>query len=348
MQLEPLIIFYKENKYLLSDDYIQLKDTDGPINQTLAKINEMYYDKMKVININFDSKIDAIILNRYKTLTSAELQEALSNYSKEFSLTTNFAPQVSKDQYFKAFNQCIDGIIKGDIYQVNLTFPFKGSWSGSSIAAFNHYHKLFEGNYHAHIPLNKGSLVSMSPELFISKDGDDLKTMPIKGTSKNESSDIENLINSPKENAELSMIVDLLRNDLNIIADIDSSRVTSHREILKIGNIAHTYSTIEAKTTKKIPEIINKMFPGGSISGCPKKRALEYIEKCELYPRSFYTGSLGWWHKDQATFNILIRSFMFLKDGSSFYHAGGGIVYESEAEKEYEEVMLKAQRINKL
>lgn len=155
----------------------------------------------------------------------------------------------------------------------------------------------------------------------------------------------QELINNPKEDAELSMIVDLLRNDLNHVEKESSAQVTAHREVMKLGYIQHTYSEIEIETDKSLPEILRSTMPGGSISGCPKTESLKLIAELETYKRQAYTGTIGWWKDNNFSLNIAIRSFMKYKN-QLFYHAGCGIVYDSDSQKEWDEFLLKAGSLN--
>jgi para-aminobenzoate synthetase component 1 len=178
------------------------------------------------------------------------------------------------------------------------------------------------------------------------KRGNTLSTSPIKGTiSKNVKNYEAILLESQKESAELSMIVDLLRNDISRASDISPSKVIKHREIMDLGNLVHTYSTIESETSLNLCEILWETLPGGSISGCPKREAVLNILKLEPYARGPYTGICGWWHKDNFELNILIRSLVLLPNGKCFYSAGGGIVYDSKCNMEYDEILLKAEMI---
>ncbi len=358
--MTPLICFYKGN-YILSKDYQELEISSDNWKVCLEEIENNHHDQLKILKIDYDhishlqlhrnkkeslyssSPIGLILINEYEILTGAKLEAFLLNYKRK--CPTQFEPLISRDEYNKAIETTLEGIRRGDIYQLNLTFPFKGESKSTPLENFAHYHREFHGSYHAFIPLKGESLICLSPELFLSKENERLTTRPIKGTSQADEKSIQELIASEKENAELSMIVDLLRNDLNTVADIASSQVVAHREIMNLGDLTHTYSQITASTSRSIIDILESTLPGGSISGCPKKKACEYIHQIEKYKRGFYTGILGWWHKDDFEFNILIRSFMQKDNGEIYYHAGGGIVIDSVPEKEYQEVLLKSKRI---
>ncbi len=358
----PLILFYKNGEYIYCENYTHIFYNGNEFSNFINEIYEKYFDKMKVIKINyeagvnnllnkeniqknlfFDNLIDIFILNDFSLIDEQNLVSLKSH--TEFSIKDKFKPLISIDDYNYNFKNIKHQINTGEFYQINYTIPFEATYSGNPFDAFFVYHNLFSGNYHAFIPLNDKFLISMSPELFLSKQNKKLITQPIKGTSKNTEKDIINLLNSEKENAELSMIVDLLRNDLNIISN-SGDKVNFHRKLMNLKNLVHTYSEIEVETEKNIAQILLKTLPGGSISGCPKKSAVNYINLCEKYKRGFYTGNLGWFYKDDFMLNILIRSFMCLNDNNKiFYHAGGGIVFDSIENEEYKEILLKAEKI---
>jgi para-aminobenzoate synthetase component 1 len=181
--------------------------------------------------------------------------------------------------------------------------------------------------------------------LFLKMQNKKLKTQPIKGSLSDEASSITFLLNNPKEEAELSMIVDLLRNDLNRLENKNSAQVNFHRRVMNLGYIQHTFSEIEIESDKTLPEVLLCTMPGGSISGCPKIESLKVISELETYKRQAYTGTIGWWKDNNFCLNITIRSFIKYKK-QLIYHSGCGIVYDSDAEKEWNEFLLKAGSLN--
>ncbi|MEQ1722520.1 MAG: chorismate-binding protein, partial [Pseudobdellovibrio sp.] len=236
-------------------------------------------------------------------------------------------------------------ISNGRLDQVNLTAPFVSESTYTPEKIFKNLFESFSGQYKALLPLAEYDLISFSPELFLKMQNKKLKTQPIKGSLSSESDSKANLLNNPKEEAELSMIVDLLRNDLNRTSVENSAKVNFHREIMKLGYIQHTYSEIEIDSDKTLPEVLLCTMPGGSISGCPKTESLQVISELETYKRQAYTGTVGWWKDNNFSLNITIRSFMRYKN-QLFYHSGCGIVYDSDAEKEWNEFLLKAGSLN--
>ncbi|MCK5883281.1 MAG: chorismate-binding protein [Bacteriovoracaceae bacterium] len=361
--MTPLICFYKGD-YLISEDYFEIEISESQWKENLTRIQTEYFEHTKIIKINYEfgekillkdristkEKLHStplmavIVLRDKKKITKNQLKERLKDCKK--AEITTFKPRIAKKSYLESLKKTLEGIRDGDIYQLNLTFPFVAESCTHSLDLFSHYHNKFLGNYHAHIPYGDHTIISLSPELFLKREENVLTTRPIKGTSKAGIEGIKNLLNSNKENAELSMIVDLLRNDLNSVSDGKGSTVQEHRSIMDLGDIVHTYSEITAPCSKNFSDILESVLPGGSISGCPKKRACEYISELEEFDRGYYCGTLGWWEKDEFELNILIRSFLHEASGRLFYHAGGGIVIDSTPENEYEEILLKSQRIN--
>lgn len=267
----------------------------------------------------------------------------------------SFRPVWNTDEYQKAFSRVKAYLLAGDSYQVNLTQPFvseqfTGSPAGTLLPLIN----ALKPNFGCYFQGQNCELVSLSPERFISIDNHGkLEAKPIKGTIKrsdDSSTDkelIAELINSEKNKAENLMIVDLLRNDLSISALPGSVRVDKLFELESQPNVHHLVSTISAQLKPGVSPVnaICSAFPGGSITGAPKKRAMEIIEELEVQPRSLYCGSFGYFSDTGHTdFNILIRSLEF-RDGKITCWGGGGITIESECTDEYEESITKIRRI---
>jgi len=344
MSKPALICFHPSGKYLYSTDYEReqghhlslLQKKDGP---KIIQIDYEFNNVSSVHPLYSSFPIQVYFMRDYELLTENEL--FLKTQTENHYVKNNFSPLISKEDYLKNVDQLKELIQLGHFYQINYTIPFKANLSGNALEIFHHYHPLIKGDYHALLPGDDYSIISFSPELFLKKEGPHLCTRPIKGTGK----EAAGLINSVKESAELSMIVDLLRNDLNAVSDLEKSRVTKHRELMELGHLIHTYSEIQSQSTLPICEILKNILPGGSISGCPKKEACSVISKIEPYTRKAYTGIIGWIENDQALLSIAIRTFIATNKNELFYHSGGGIVYDSKAQDEYAELLLKASRI---
>ena len=260
-------------------------------------------------------------------------------------------------QYRAAFDTAHAYICAGDFYQINLTFPMLADYTGSALGL---YHALA-----AYQPVHYGALIdftpalpdmpiilSRSPELFfhLSANGD-ITTRPMKGTIPRGGDPVADafaanfLQNDVKNRAENLMIVDLLRNDLSQIADYHSVRVP---ELFTI----ETYETVHQMTSRisahlrpnlTIHDIFAALFPCGSITGAPKIRAMRAIAELETAPRGAYCGSIGFIAPDgQMCFNVAIRTLSLYPEGEALLNVGGGVVYDSTADAEYEEALWKA------
>jgi para-aminobenzoate synthetase component 1 len=295
------------------------------------------------------------LLQAQADLSSVNLKHRpIGNLTTEFKADP-FAAKWAKADYQQAFDQIQDYLLAGDCYQVNLTQPFVSpKYSGSAIDALLPLFNALEPSFGCYFQGHDCELVSVSPERFISIDSHGkLEAKPIKGTIKR-SNDVDldkelvlELVNSDKNRAENLMIVDLLRNDLSMSAMPGSVQVDKLLELESHPNVHHLVSTISAQLRPDTHQIeaICSAFPGGSITGAPKKRAMEIIEELEIQPRSLYCGSFGYFSDTGNTdFNILIRSLEF-RDGTITCWGGGGITVDSEMNDEYEESITKIRRI---
>ena len=261
---------------------------------------------------------------------------------------------VSHAQYLSDLQHVIDYIYAGDIYQANLTQRFSMPWEGDTWDLYSQLHQQNPAPFAAFLPYSDFQILSSSPERFIRIQADgDIETRPIKGTRprgkslKEDQSLALELQNSSKDRAELTMIIDLERNDLGRISEFGTVKVTDLITLEKYPTVWHLASTVTGKLRRGLApsDIIQAVFPGGSITGAPKIRAMEIIEELELYKRGLYTGSIGYMGFDGAwDFNIVIRTIL-LKDGKAYVHVGGGIVADSIPEDEYNETLDKAKAL---
>lgn len=328
--MTPVICFYQKDQWLYSEDYQRFMSTEN-IFEFLKVIESKFTDQMKIVQIDFEkTSATVFILNQF------ELKK-LSDLILTEPLHLQFKPLISKNEFTKKINTIKSDISSGRYYQVNLTSGFTSTTTENSLTLFKKYMALFKARYSAFLPCSDFEILCYSPELFLEKNGSLLRTEPIKGTL---ATTVNQLISSEKETAELSMIVDLLRNDLNGVCHAPVT-VSKHREILDLGYTKHTYSEIQGHTDLNLPEILKFTFPGGSISGCPKTESLQAIQELEESRRGFYTGSIGWWQSSDFKLNIAIRSFK-KENYIISYFAGCGIVYDSNPDKEWEEFLNKA------
>ena len=260
---------------------------------------------------------------------------------------------------FKDFQGIIRKIKKhlynGDVYQINFTQPIIFDYNGNYIDLYMQIKDNANPDFGFFLDINEYKILSFSPEKFFTKNNQSIKSYPIKGTIKR-SNDLEQdlkqvqiLKNSKKDKAEHLMIVDLLRNDIGKITEFNSIEVKDLFNIKTFKTIHHMESEIAGKPVKKITEsdIIKALFPGGSITGAPKYRAIQIIDNLENYERGIYTGCLGTiMGNGDMDFNICIRT-MTLNNNIATYPVGGGIVWDSTPESEYNEAREKANILDK-
>jgi para-aminobenzoate synthetase component 1 len=226
---------------------------------------------------------------------------------------------------------------------------FELGFDGSSYDLFRHLYRKNPASFFAYVNAGDHRVVSTSPERFMSMDGRYVETRPIKGTrprGKTPDDDrklAEGLLESPKDDAELSMIVDLLRNDIGKVCEAGSVNVREHKRLESYQNVYHLVSVVEGRLPPDAGavDLIKAVFPGGSITGCPKIRAMEIIDELESHRRHVYTGSIGYisFH-DTMDLSIAIRTATVVDD-KIIFSVGGGIVYDSDPEEEYEETIHK-------
>jgi para-aminobenzoate synthetase component I len=286
----------------------------------------------------------------------AELEALTSNPPESHSqelVGIQFQPALTRDSYNQAFRAIKRYIIEGDVYQINLTQALIAQTDAPARKLFAHIAAANPVSYQAYLEGPGFEVLSASPECFIRSDGQTITTHPIKGTRPRSSDPIqdrryrEELISSPKEMAELNMITDLLRNDLGQVCEFGSVKLTDHRVITAQPSVWHAHSEIEGRLTKDVApiEALLSMFPGGSITGCPKKRAMEIIDELEPTARGLYTGSIVAINPDGSLdSSIVIRTI--IKQGRKLsLQVGGGIVADSEEDSEYQETLDKARSL---
>jgi len=257
---------------------------------------------------------------------------------------------LNKQQYAKGFEKIKDYIHDGDCYQVNFSQCFSVPVQGDSWVAYQTLRKSNPAPYAAYLNMPFAQILSCSPELFIQVRGGAVKTKPIKGTlprgaTKKEDEQLtQALINSQKNRAENLMIVDLLRNDLGKNCKIGSIQVPEIFQIESFATVHHLVSTVTGTLAPNTDAIalLRGCFPGGSITGAPKHRAMEIIEELEPHRRGVYCGAIGYISFDgNLETNIAIRTLTASK-GEMEFLAGGGIVADSIMEDEYQEIRHKA------
>ncbi|MGH1457009.1 MAG: aminodeoxychorismate synthase component I [Alphaproteobacteria bacterium] len=261
----------------------------------------------------------------------------------------------SKDEYLQRVQKVINYIHDGDIFQANIAQCFNAPLP-DNFDPFVHYLNLRDINpapFATYMNLGDIKISSASPERFMTVKDKQVETCPIKGTRPRSDKPAQDRANkadlehSEKDNAENTMIVDLLRNDLSRVCDPHSIKVSSLCKIESFASVHHLVSTIQGKLAhdKTSIDLLSSSFPGGSITGAPKIRAMEIIEEIEPTRRGAYCGSIGYiGFDDSMDTNILIRTLTY-EDGKVSLQVGGGIVSESNPEAEYQETLDKADAI---
>jgi len=259
--------------------------------------------------------------------------------------------QEKEEDYLVKIKKIRQLINEGEVYQINYTTRLSAACQGSGYGFFRALDKRNPAPFSLFARLPQCQIISNSPERFVMLDGGTAVTEPIKGTIKrydNPGQDkqaTETLLSSEKDDAELSMIVDLLRNDLSKVCRPGSVVVEAHKRLKTFRNVHHLVSTVRGgmRPRKTFVDLLEAVFPGGSISGCPKTAALRYIRELEEHNRSFYTGSFFIANLQPDTFDssILIRTGILLEERIHF-QVGGGIVFDSDPQMEYAECLAKA------
>jgi len=279
------------------------------------------------------------------------LSEHLKPIADETAAIGPFTAVTSHQEFLDGVRRIKEWIAAGDIYQVNLSQSFEASVTGGSL--FGLYEALRAASpapMAAWLSLDSHEVLCSSPESFLKISGKHIETRPIKGTrprfadpSEDRRSAYE-LQTSTKEIAELVMITDLLRNDLGQVCEFGSVEVAEMLRLESLAQVHHLVSTVTGTLRPETDalEALAACFPGGSITGAPKLRAMEIIRELEKQPRGIYCGAIGWLGFDgNCSFNIAIRTMVRDKN-KLVYQVGAGIVADSDPQKEYEETLHKA------
>ncbi|MGL4348701.1 MAG: anthranilate synthase component I family protein [Chlamydiales bacterium] len=282
-----------------------------------------------------------------------DIQSSSKLQSTDAFSMTKYRMGESRIHYHRNLYNIFDLIRSGVVYQLNYSHKFVLHGNKPPFSVFITLTKNNPAPFSSYYYSPEFSIVSSSPELFLKKEGNLLETRPIKGTAKRgktTSADQKNynyLIHSEKECAELAMITDLMRNDFGKISEIGSVKVVNPSLIEAYTNVFQKFSIVQSYARKNLHpiDIIRACFPGGSITGCPKLKAVEIINKLEMDSRDIYTGSIGMFFANgDFIFNIAIRTITFQDDILTF-RLGGGIVLDSIPEREYLETLAKGESI---
>jgi para-aminobenzoate synthetase/4-amino-4-deoxychorismate lyase len=291
------------------------------------------------------------LYNAPAEMTSAEVEHWLATHTRSGSFHfTDVQLAWDEAAYLRRFNEVIEKIRAGDIYQLNLTFKARFKLSGSPLTFFLDLRQKQRVAYGGIVDTGEVTVLSASPELFIEQEGRTVFTRPMKGTAPRagtEEADAEarrQLAEDVKQRAENLMIVDLMRNDIGRIAEIGSVEVTDLFTVETYKTLHQMTSGVRATLKKDvgIEELLRGIFPPGSIIGAPKIRAQELIRQLETEPRGVYCGAIGYISPDgHALFNVAIRTAVIFRNADGEMGIGSGVVFDSQGPKEYAECLLK-------
>ena len=258
-----------------------------------------------------------------------------------------------KAEYIEAIKQAKEYIAAGDIFQVNLSQRFSTEIEMDSYELYRRLRRINPAPFACYLRFGENAVVSASPERFLQVRGRHVQTRPIKGTrprGKDPATDEamrRELLASAKDAAELAMIIDLERNDIGRVCSYGTVKVTQKQVLEAYPTVYHLVGTVEGDIHPRfgLVDLIKACFPGGSITGAPKIRAMQIIDELEPTKRSVYTGAIGYMDfGGQMDLNIAIRTFL-VRGRQAFFQAGGGLVADSDPESEYEETLHKARAL---
>ena len=273
-----------------------------------------------------------------------------TNQAIDAPVIQNTRSSIAQEQFESDIAKIQELIKSGDTYQVNHTYRIQGELSGSPLSAYEILRQKQPGPYGAYIEHPNGWVLSCSPEWFLQKTGNTLMTKPMKGTAKVGESSSEELHDDAKNRAENVMIVDLLRNDLSKISLPGSVKVPNLFEVQQHGDVLQMTSTISStsKENLRLKELLQAIFPCGSVTGAPKKRTMELIQKLESEPRNLYCGAIAWFDPSSQAglgdlgMSVVIRTLELEKNQHFQMGVGGGITIDSESADEWHECQTKA------
>ncbi len=314
--------------------------------------------------VDHREKTSCLISNGFQESTHERWSELCRLFSEEFlvksiaktfALTTPVTSNMDYTQYAQAFDAVKKYITEGDCYQVNLAQRFSTQAQGDSWLAYLKLREISPAPFMAFMNFGDLQVLSGSPERFLQVVGSHVETRPIKGTRPRSADAVQDkqyaqdLQNSIKDKAENLMIVDLLRNDIGKNCEIGSVKADSLFQLQSFANVHHLVSFVTGKLKlgRTAIDLLRGCFPGGSITGAPKLRAMQIIEELEPHRRGVYCGAIGYIGFDgNMDTNITIRTAVYSArnqaEGEISFYAGGGIVADSKLEKEYAETLDKA------
>ncbi|MFP3669276.1 aminodeoxychorismate synthase component I [Priestia aryabhattai] len=348
----------------ISYDYIRYVETIPDLAEDSLKTPDVYflifddvfvYDQEKeklwiIVNDEADCKEQAHKrIDQYKKDWMKASAEGLS-YERIHRVAEKSEVSMSEAAFSDATTRVHEYIGQGDVFQVNLSVRQSQQLQTHPMHIYEQVRKINPSPYMSYMQTEEFHIVSCSPELLVKKAGDEISTRPIAGTRSRGKDDQEDqqladeLIHNEKERAEHVMLVDLERNDLGRVSEYGTVHVDEFMVIEKYSHVMHIVSNVKGKLArnKDFVDIVDAVFPGGTITGAPKVRTMEIIEELEPVRRGIYTGSIGWiGFNGDMELNIAIRT-MIIQDGQAYVQAGAGVVIDSNPKHEYKESLKKA------
>ena len=322
------------------------------------KLHNLFLKKQKELKEQNDPLLWFGVFQEKLSVTSDDIESWLEDHqaSKNGISDKDISVEETLESYKKKFQKVKDNIKAGDIYQLNLTFKGQLKNQTNSLSLYAHMRHSQPVEY-ASIIVNKDKTVlSASPELFLSCQQGEIETRPMKGTMKRgatieqDQDHVEFLKEDKKSRAENLMIVDLMRNDLGRISKTGSVEVSNLFEVETYPSLLQMVSVVKAQIKNDISlyDQMKALYPAGSITGAPKIRAMELIEELEEGPRGVYTGAIGFFApKNEYVFNVAIRTIELDNQGKGVIGIGSGLVHDSDVSAEYAECLLKMQFLTK-
>lgn len=266
---------------------------------------------------------------------------------------TGFYPEISRTDFVAMVRRAKDYIAAGDIYQANLSQRFRFRYEGNALDLYGHLRTINPSPFSSFLKMGDFQIISCSPERLIRKTGRLCETRPIAGTRPRKMFPLtpdqieRDLLENEKERAEHIMLLDLERNDLGRVCDFKTVQVREMMTIERYSHVIHIVSKVTGRLnrSKDMFDLIPAMFPGGTITGCPKIRCMQIIDELEPVTRGLYTGSIGYLDfNGDLDLNIVIRTIL-LQGGQGYLQTGAGIVHDSDPQKEYEETLHKGEAL---
>ena len=349
------MIKYMEKLNLNNEDNINIPDS-VLIRPKIVTVFDNIKDTITVMTVIYPSndKNFENIYNKAKELLEIkvnQLKESLVQPKKgQINSNLNFQSNYSKDEYFSMISKAKEYIKKGDIFQVVTSQRFETNYDLEAISLYRSLRRLNPSPYLVNLNFNDFGLVASSPELLVQLRNKKITIRPIAGTrkrGKNASEDLElskDLLSDEKELAEHLMLLDLGRNDVGRVAKSKTVKVTENMIIEYYSHVMHIVSNVEGLIDKKYDAVdaLKAGFPAGTVSGAPKIRAMEIIEELENLNRSFYAGCMGYFESNGDMDTCISLRSGLVKNNKLYVQAGGGVVYDSNPEDEYQETINKA------